>query len=250
MSSIPVVTISYSDLVSFPGNVQSSNSVVEKIALAFGQGDLSLGIVAITNVPTLEEKRRRLLPLARRVALLENKAEVICEASNYQTGWSHGKETFDGKPDLAKGSFYANPLIDDLNTIRQDDVPEDIRQKNPAFFAPNVWPHESLPELESAFKDLALLVIQVGRLLAKPCDAYVARHCPGYDCHKLTTLLEESKFCKARLLHYFAVDRGNDDNGDHDDQKMDSFSNWCGWHNDHVSAVDHWAWNALLSTRS
>ena len=237
MSSAPVVTISYSDLVNFAGDGQSvttsSRCVLENIALAFGQEQPhSLGIVAITDVPTLTAKRRRLLPMARQVALLENKTEVICETSNYQTGWSHGKESFAGKPDLAKGSFYANPLIDDLSTIRQD-IPAAFREKNPGFFAPNVWPLESIPELEGAFKDLALLVIQVGRLLAKPCDAYVARHCTGYDCHKLTTLLEDSKFCKARLLHYFPVDHANDK-----DNNSDSCSDWCGWHNDHVSVDD------------
>ena len=227
MPSIPIVTISYSDLANFAVEPTQCNSVLEKVAQAFGKDHgHSLGILAVTEVPTLLEKRRRLLPLARRLALLENKASIVCEESNYQTGWSHGKEIFDGKPDIAKGSFYANPLVDDITTLRRD-VPGEIREKNPGFFAPNVWPTESIPELEEAFKELAMLVVGVGRLLAKPCDAYVAQNCPGYDQHKLTALLEESNFCKARLLHYFAIDRSN--------AKDTEFSDWCGWHNDHVS---------------
>ena len=237
MSSIPVVTIPYSDLVNFDDG--EHHCVLEKIAQAFGSENNSFGILAVTEVPTLHEKRAQLLPLARRVALLPNKEEVISEESKYQTGWSHGKEIFAGKPDTAKGSFYANPLIDDLSTIRQD-IPQDIRDNNPGFFAPNVWPTKSIPELEGAFKDLASLVIDVGRLLAKPCDAYVASQqqhlsagsaAAGSCCeqkNKLTTLLKESKFCKARLLHYFAVDRSNN-------TSENDFSDWCGWHNDHVS---------------
>ena len=236
MASLPLVTISYSDLADFAleqsqtSATGSSFDVVDRIAQAFGKDhENALGILAVTEVPMLSEKRRRLLPLARRLALLENKAAIVCEESNYQTGWSHGKEIFDGEPDIAKGSFYANPLVDDIASLRRD-VPREIIDKNPGFFAPNVWPTESIPELEEAFKDLAMLVVEVGRLLAKPCDAYVAQHCPGYDPTKLTTLLEQSKFCKARLLHYFAMDRSSATDTE--------FSDWCGWHNDHVSVFE------------
>jgi hypothetical protein len=41
----------------------------------------------------------------------------------YSFGWSHGKENTQGKPDLAKGSFYANPQYDepvkDKNLVKQ-----------------------------------------------------------------------------------------------------------------------------------
>jgi len=46
--------------------------------------------------------------------------------------------------------------------------------ENPAFFAPNVWPSSSIPELEDAFKDMGLLICHVGRILARLCDDYVA----------------------------------------------------------------------------
>jgi hypothetical protein len=234
MASTRIVSISYSDLANFAvqqiktTGTSSSDCVLESIAQAFGKDhENALGILAVTEVPTLSEKRRRLLPLARRLALLENKAAIVCEESQLSNGVeSRKREMFDGKPDIAKGSFYANPLVDDIATLRQD-VPREISDKNPGFFAPNVWPTESIPELKRPSKSLAMLVVGVGRLLAKPCDAYVAEHCPGYDPNKLTTLLEESKYCKARLLHYFAVDRTNATDTE--------FSDWCGWHNDHVS---------------
>ena len=62
------------------------------------------------------------------------------------------------------GSFYANPLVDepchDADLIRQ----------HPAYFRPNLWPKEHLPELELAFKALGQIIIQVGTLLLKRCD--------------------------------------------------------------------------------
>jgi isopenicillin N synthase-like dioxygenase len=48
---------------------------------------------------------------------------------------------------------------------------------------------------------------------------------------KLTEIIESSKCCKARLLHYFPQkEETNENNND----EM-SFSSWCGWHNDHGS---------------
>jgi len=182
----------------------------------------------VTDVPTLEEKRRRLLPLASRMANLEDKTEIISESSNFQSGWSHGKEIFAGKPDLAKGSFYANPLVDDITTIRED-VPRKLRDDNPGFFAPNVWPTNSIPELEAAFKDLGQLVVDVGRLLAKSCDCYISQKCRGYEPNKLSKLLQESMYCKGRLLHYFPLEQSPNVS------EENNVNDWCGWHNDHGS---------------
>jgi hypothetical protein len=85
----------------------------------------------------------------------------------------------------SKGSFYANPLTDNLyETIKQRDCHlcdgsylNDLEQaaiKNPAFFSPNVWPSSTIPELEKTFKDMGLLIHRVGLMLARVCDSYVA----------------------------------------------------------------------------
>ena len=63
-------------------------------------------------------------------------------------------------------------------------------------------------------------------------DLFLLIKCPGYTPHKLEDILRHSKCCKARLLHYFAVDCSSIDNNKNDDT---DFSNWCGWHNDHGS---------------
>ena len=54
-----------------------------------------------------------------------------------------------GKPDLAKGSYYANPVFD----LKTDD--EDLKKKFPGTYTDNIWPTEDLPELEPTFKDMS-----------------------------------------------------------------------------------------------
>lgn len=219
-----VVTISFNDLIHF----DKCNSHLQKqIGEAFGSGADCLGILAVTDVPGLSEKRERLLPLAQRLATADNLADYEDPESFFQVGWSHGREIFAGKPDLAKGSFYANPVVDDLAQLRN--VTPEVARENPAFFARNVWP-KSMPELEPALKDLGQLVVDVGRLLAVPCDTYVKSRCPGYNADKLASVLTKSMFHKGRLLHYFS--RGGSKISLTDSSKIDS---WCGWHNDNSS---------------
>ena len=170
-----VVTISYNDLVRISLDDSVEQDLMIKIGQAFGSDDECLGILAVTNVPRLETMRHRFLPLARDLAILpkEELDAITDEGSGYQVGWSHGKEKVEGdKLDLAKGSFYANPLTDNLLQSRPNTDPN-LARDNPAFFAPNIWPTSSLPNFEISFKELGTLVCDVGRLLARLCDAYV-----------------------------------------------------------------------------
>jgi hypothetical protein len=102
------------------------------------------------------------------------KAKYEHASSYYSFGWSHGKEKLEGKPDTAKGSYYANPVHDrpvslccaDLATtsdcgyyVPVDD--ESIIAKYPAFCSPNIWPtKEDCEGFESAFKNLAHLMVR------------------------------------------------------------------------------------------
>jgi hypothetical protein len=77
-----------------------------------GFGPDGLGIVTVSGVPGFPALRERLLPLAAALAGLPDavKAGLEDAASNYNVGWSHGKEALEGgRLDLLKGSFYANP---------------------------------------------------------------------------------------------------------------------------------------------
>ncbi len=113
--------------------------------------------------------------------------------------------------DYGKGSFYANPLTDDLletmldrrrprggrmseeysdgedeislsesyhdesiDVVKTEDELRELAFSNPAFFAPNVWPTEHLPDIESTFKNVGSLIHEVGIMVAKCCDSYVS----------------------------------------------------------------------------
>ena len=188
-----VVSISYDDLVAACSDNKSINNLIERAFSSSG-----LGIIAITDVPNLPEMRLKLLPLAHKLSSLPpNKLQkVTVPTSGYQVGWSHGREKLEGdKFDYSKGSFYANPLTEDLAQSMLDRRKEDgdsealkwdesldkteeevraLAKSCPAFFAHNVWPTEDIPEFESAFKDVAQLVHQVGIMLAQCCDSFVS----------------------------------------------------------------------------
>jgi hypothetical protein len=109
-----------------------------------------------------------------------------------------------------------------------------------AFCHPNIWPTEDLPEMEAAFKVLATLVVETGKLVARQCDKYVSSICPAYPAFKMSSIIEQSRTSKARLLHYFKL--SEDELRQHRESGADvappseeAFSSWCGWHNDHGS---------------
>ncbi len=122
------------------------------------------------------------------------------------------------KYDYGKGSFYANPLTENLaesmlerrqyqrsrngmqsnndviytlegndkdeilewdeslKVVHNDDELRSLANANPAFFAPNIWPSEHLPELESTFKEVGRMIHDVGIMVARCCDSYVSAH--------------------------------------------------------------------------
>lgn len=52
-----------------------------------------------------------------------------------------------GRPDTAKGSFYANPLLD------KPDVSAELREAHPEYYEGNTWPSgDVLPGFEDDFK--------------------------------------------------------------------------------------------------
>jgi isopenicillin N synthase-like dioxygenase len=226
ITEIHPVTVDFNDLLS------DVSSLGPQIAEAFGFD--GPGLIAVKNVPNLTELRQQLLPLAHRFANLPEGVLAKYEhaESHYSFGWSHGKEMMSaGKPDFSKGSYYANPTFD----VPFED--EALIKEYPSFCHPNIWPTADLPEMENAFKVLATLVVNVGKLLAKQCDKYVQSVTTDYPANKLHDIIDQSRTCKARLLHYFpltaeAIQSMNEEAAKGGD---DPFSSWCGWHNDHGS---------------
>jgi len=170
----------------------------------------------------------RLLPLAREFAILDDavKEKYVHKESFYSFGWSHGKEKLQGKMDVSKGSYYANPQYD-----RPVDDEETIKKYSP-FIHPNIWPTEDLPALEPAFKELGQIVVNTGILVSRQCDKFVKEMCPTYETNRLENIVVSSKCCKARLLHYFPQNNTTAESATTGDEE---FSSWCGWHNDHGS---------------
>ncbi|RUP21889.1 hypothetical protein BC936DRAFT_139147 [Jimgerdemannia flammicorona] len=212
------VVVDYQDLV-------RGADVAESIKEAFGFDNQCLGVILVRNLPLeYPELRSRLLRLASVFAALsdEAKEKTVDAQSNYSFGWSCGKEVMNGKPDTLKGSYYNNPTTDKPMT------PADLAPLFPETCNPNIWPSEDLPELEIAFKELGRFIVDVGKLLAKACDEFVATKVPKYDPTYLQRIIADSQTHKARLLHYFPAE--TDLNG-----QNEAADSWCGWHCDHSS---------------
>ncbi|KAE9593491.1 putative non-hem dioxygenase domain, isopenicillin N synthase [Lupinus albus] len=219
MSSFPTFST-----VSIPFSLIQDRNADLSFQIEQGFGRNGLGIVSVTHVPGYSSLRTNLLHLAPRLASLPKEVKEGLEDphSRYNFGWSHGKENLEsGKPDLLKGSFYANPMLDTPTTNAS------LIQRYPSYCGTNIWPSSALPELEVAFKALGKLIFDVGLMLAYHCDQYVSR---GMKIHKdegLESILQRSRCHKGRLLYYFPSQQGNADGN--------SKSSWCGWHTDHGS---------------
>ncbi|KAL5572707.1 hypothetical protein UlMin_022304 [Ulmus minor] len=213
--AIRTVTISYSELKNRDTDLSAK---IEE-----GLGPSGLGILSVTDVPEFPSLRRKLLHLAPRLANLPEDVKKKLEDpdSRYNFGWSHGKEKLEsGKPDMLKGSYYANPLLDTPTTEAS------LIQRYPSYCGSNIWPDSALPELEVAFKALGKLIFDVGLLVAHHCDQYVSKVMKMGEDEGLENILLRSRCHKGRLLYYFLTNQSNDNN---------SMSSWCGWHTDHGS---------------
>uniref|UniRef100_A0A5B6YMT8 Fe2OG dioxygenase domain-containing protein n=2 Tax=Davidia involucrata TaxID=16924 RepID=A0A5B6YMT8_DAVIN len=216
--TLQTVTISYSEL-----KVKNADLSV-KIEEGFGPN--GLGILSISDVPGYSSLRQNLLHLSPRLATLpeEVKKELEDPHSRYNFGWSHGKEKLEsGKPDILKGSFYANPILDVPTTEAS------LIQRYPSYCGSNIWPHSALPELEVAFKALGKMILDVGLMVAYHCDRYVCKGKKMHEDEGLEQILLRSRCHKGRLLYYFPAQQCNCS------QDGDSMSSWCGWHTDHGS---------------
>ncbi|XP_016436323.1 uncharacterized protein LOC107762470 [Nicotiana tabacum] len=214
--TLRTVSISYSDLRDRNADLSA------KIEQGFGPN--GLGILSVSEVPGYSLWRKNLLQLGPRLANLPEDVKMKLEDPNsrYNFGWSHGKEKLEsGKLDLLKGSFYANPILD-VPTTEQS-----LIERYPSYCGSNIWPRNVLPELETAFKTLGKLILDVGLLLAYHCDRYAMLE--GTDCGLERTLVR-SRCHKGRLLYYFPAQHGQQTSA-----ACDSMSSWCGWHTDHGS---------------
>ena len=137
MTSPQPVKISYKDLL------DNQSDISRKLQSALGSEEGCLGIIVISDLPPqFKALREKLFHLAQKLATSSDEVKKTLEKpeTHYFFGWSHGQEKMNGvgcsharwgelangqKPDLYKGSFYANPLLD------YPDVSDEQRQKYP-----------------------------------------------------------------------------------------------------------------------
>ena len=223
VQSEKVIVVEYADLLSDA----TTPDMISALSSAFG-GEASLGLLAIRGVPHFVEARDALLPRAHGLAHLP--ADYLEEnltdpASLYNAGWSHGKERMGDSPDLAKGSFYFNPLTDLPGT-------EEDRARYPASYPSNLWPGEGvLPGFEGEAKRLGRIAREAVVALSRHIDAYARSMVgDGYPPNLLHDAMRRTDKAKGRLLYYFPlVESGDGEGGERDSVAEDS---WIGWHND------------------
>lgn len=209
-----IVSVSYSDLL-------SDKDLTNTIKQAYGQN--GLGIILITDYPNLGDKKNKLLTLSQIFANLpeKTKEKYVHAESNFSFGWSHGKEKMKGGvPDIAKGSYYANPIYD---SITDDDK---LKKEYPGTYGNNIWPKDILPEFEFAFKELGQIQLNIGLSVCNHLDKYLQKI--SDNIHKENTfynMIKKSKTYKGRLLHYFPREKKYNCQQD----------GLCGWHLDHGS---------------
>lgn len=215
-----LVIVDYADLLPDRESTSTSSTLLSKLEEAYGKD--GLGILGIRGVPKFQEMKQRCLPLAHSLAHLDPAELSALEDpdSFFNAGWSHGKEMIrPGFPDKAKASFYFNPLVDIPGT------PEE-RSAFPASYPCNKWPKKSLPDLETACKDLGGLLKDVALALTPHLDRYVEQKQTKYPSNFLQATLETTEKVKGRLLYYYPLPQTKKPTTE---VAVDS---WIGFHND------------------
>lgn len=227
MSSDTPITISYSSLISGDSD--------HLLPSAFGPD--SLGIIVVSNLPSeFAELRSKALSGAGYLARLEKeKLESLEDPENhYLNGFSLGKERLrSGKPDMLKGSFYANCSFYNENENDDNTAYLEKYKDFTAYTASAVWPKENdLPHFKENVQKLCKLMIQITEDVARAIDRLFGSngslHFEGYQDGYLQHIVSTSKTTKARLLHYYPPSPDAKLNSESDDS-------WCGEHFDFSS---------------
>ncbi|GJJ09559.1 hypothetical protein Clacol_003782 [Clathrus columnatus] len=218
------VVIPYNRLVANPDSLQ------EAIAKGFGSDPSCLGLIIISDLPEdFKWLRERLMLLGDEFASLpESIREKYADERRNNERQTRSICIFLANPcpridifvDFLKGSFYANPILDEAN-VGLDQIIE-----FPEYYSRNIWPVEpDVWDFEEAFKGLGRFVFRVGRELANACQSFAASHLVD-QAIPLADLISPNT-TKARLLHYFPPPLEKLPKED------EPFDSWCGFHLDH-----------------
>ncbi|KAA3463124.1 2-oxoglutarate (2OG) and Fe(II)-dependent oxygenase superfamily protein [Gossypium australe] len=188
--------IQYSDLLLLSSSSSSCSHYQEKMIME-NLGPTGPGLLAITNVPDASLLRRKLLPLARKLALLSpgDRKRILRDhnlgsdvplknpdrnVSSFamQLKYAQGMEAIESKPSDGVGSHLN---LENENMGRIGDIEDDV-----------------FDNLENMFKSLGLCMMEIGLCLARICDRAIGGN-------ELEQSLLESCAAKGRLIHYHSM---------------------------------------------
>ncbi|PRQ26039.1 putative isopenicillin N synthase [Rosa chinensis] len=183
MEVLQLYELSYSDLLLVSSNDVSppSPEELERVestskAIMEALGPMGPGLLSITGVPNAAALRRNLLPLARKLALLEpNHRKLILKDHKL------GSDVPLKNPERNVSSFAMQ--------IKYSHDIEDTQLNSE---------HESVSGFENlgnGFRDLGICMMELGLRLARICDRAIGGQ-------ELEQSLLESGTAKARLIHY------------------------------------------------
>ena len=205
-----LVKISYYNLL--------NKDISKEISNAFGEN--GLGAILVVDIPKFKEKKMKLLKLSKTFGELPEEIQKQYESPEtfYSFGWSKGKEKMKGgKLDIAKGSYYANPIYDEPTKDKE------LIKKYPANYSKNIWPDKHVPTMKTHFKCVGNFMYNVGLKILKSCDQYLDTQIEEYPENYLHNIIKNSKIYKARLLHYYELSK----------EKNEEEDASCSWHLDH-----------------
>ncbi|CAN4093743.1 unnamed protein product [Withania somnifera] len=176
---VELYELHYSDLMQLPS--QESNDSIAKSVME-NLGPEGPGLVAITGVPQASVLRSTLLPLARKVALLNNEhRKRLLKEHNL------GSDVPLKNPNRNVSSFSMQLKYEqcfERNDFQVDDVEFDNQ--------------DGFKKLGCTFKELGYCMMNLGLRVAKICDKAIGGQ-------ELQQSLLESGTAKGRLIHYHSA---------------------------------------------
>ncbi|XP_047093181.1 uncharacterized protein LOC124705521 [Lolium rigidum] len=163
---------------------------------ALGRG--GTGLLAVAGVPRAAALRRRLLPLARRLALMEHASRA-----NLLKKHGVGSDVPLKKPDRSVSSF-AQLLRQRDSGTKKFHLPESMTKSIDTWPGSPVGVHgfgeheggdDDIENLGDLFKELGLCMMEIGILVARACDIVIGGN-------QLEQSITDFGSAKARLIHY------------------------------------------------
>ncbi|PWA49844.1 2-oxoglutarate (2OG) and Fe(II)-dependent oxygenase superfamily protein [Artemisia annua] len=193
--TIELYNLNYSDLIALSSSAPQASKNTEYLQSVMNTiiknlGPSGPGLLAVTGFPDASDLRRTLLPMARKLALLNND-DRKCVLKDHGLGSDVPLKNFDRT---------VSPFAMQLKYNRDLDV-NSICNVNYLGISGCGSDDKSLSEfknLGNVFKELGNCMIDVGLRLARVCDKVIGGH-------ELEESLLESCSAKGRLIHYHSV---------------------------------------------